>query len=174
MCWGAIPDKQEGHLKEIITWDQMLKWLKSWNGKVPPSHLPDEGLCYRRNTTKRKATHRLEDVITLCVYRICVNGVTFNFKRKAPWTDEPLTWYYFIKDAAGNVSSAVEWRAPMLKSLECCHQIEHLRPEEFPPQWGEWGVLRLRQAPTIFQVEIYDGHADHLVAAGSMLKFLQC
>lgn len=150
----------------------MLRWLRSWNGKVPPCHLPDDGLCYHRDTSKRKAAHGLDELLTQSGYRLAVNGVTFTFKRKAPWSDRHLTWYYYVEDEAGGSDSWLEWMSPLcMKPVECYYQINHLRPQEFPPQ-REWASLRLRQAPRVFNVQIFDGDARQLVAAGSVLPFL--
>lgn len=56
-----------------------FKWLQSWNGQVSPCDLPEDGLCYKRNTSKRKATHRLDDVMAMGIYRTAGNGTAFTF-----------------------------------------------------------------------------------------------
>lgn len=157
---------------KLMKWFKWFKWLQSWNGKVPPCHLPEDGLCYKRNTTKRKATHRLEDVMALGVYRKAGNGTAITFKRKAPWIGKHLRWYYFLEDEAGCQSSSPEWRYSGLEPIECSYQSRHVWPEELPAPALEWGVLGIRRTPIVFDVEIYDENAERLVASGSMLPFL--
>lgn len=148
-----------------------FKWLQSWNGQVSPCDLPEDGLCYKRNTSKRKATHRLDDVMAMGIYRTVGNGTAFTFRRKAPWIGKHLKWYYFLEDEAGRQSSSPEWRDPGLKPIECGNQSLHVWPEEFPPPGLEWGVLGIRSTPTVFEVQIFDANARHLVASGSILPF---
>lgn len=150
----------------------LVRWVKSWNGKVPPCHLPEDGLCYKRNTTRRIATHRLDDVLAASIYRAAGNGTAFTFNRKASWAAQRLRWYYSLEDEACCRSSSPEWRYPGLQPIECAYQSRHVWPEEFPPSGLEWGVIGIKRTPIVFDVQIYDCNARCLVAAGSMLPFL--
>lgn len=149
-----------------------VKWLQSWNGKVSPCDLPEDGLCYKRNTSKRRPTHRLDNVMAMGAYRTAGNGTAFTFKRKAPWIGKHLKWYYFLQDEAGCQSSSPEWRSPGLKPIECNYQSCHVWPEEFPASGLEWGALGITRTPIAFDVQIFDANARCLVAWGSMLPFL--